>query len=485
VASHPGIAENRQHEKGNIMIQAPPLQNQIARDAHSIQSAWEMEVGSSPGHGVLNGRKRNRIRNRDRCFDWQSVISGSPPRPLQLLILGASGQVAQAFLQRLANRRQDFGRVVLVDPDDEVLRNRYLDHDYLDYEFLRREIRFPHDTADYHRLLRQKQIHVVLDLTDLDTLPVLAATDAVGVSYINTALNESKRNVAEVVADVHPTRARPRNAPHILGSGMNPGVVNLWVWHGFQRYGAPAEIVHFEYDTSVPAQGWQPMITWSRQEFLAETVWEATGHVVRGELQMCAGNSLQHREDLRPIMQPVISLPEYPRGLLVLHEENVKLGAKLGASSKYVYAIHPRTMSFMEQQWRRQGRVEVGDLLLGDNTSIALEGEDIIGVSLEYPDRRVYYVHRLGNHEVTGTNATCAQVAVGADAALQALISERLSPRIYFASDLYASAYSEVAFDALAVEHFVFQKQNGSLIPRDHVPRLRPRRTRTNVTATA
>jgi hypothetical protein len=106
-------------------------------------------------------------------------------------------------------------------------------------------------------------------------------------------------------------------------------------------------------------------------------------------------------------------------------------------------------------------------------------------VSLEYPDRRVYYVHRLGNHEVTGTNATCAQVAVGADAALQALISERLSPRIYFASDLYASAYSEVAFDALAVEHFVFQKQNGSLIPRDHVPRLRPRRTRTNVTATA
>lgn len=456
------------------MAKALQLTNKIVRGIKPLQPALETRRPGCPTTKPVSSRKQNRTRNRGCSFDWPFVMVEPAPRPPNLLILGASGHVAQAFLQRLAARRGDFGRVVLVDPKDDVVRNPYLDHALLDYEFISRAIQFPDDTADYHRLLRQKDINVVLDVTDLDTLPVLAATDAVGVSYVNTALNEAGRGIAEVVSDVHSTRDRPSRAPHILSSGMNPGVVNLWVWHGFQHYGAPSEIVHFEYDTSVPTAGWQPMITWSRKEFLTETVWEPTGRVVNGELQMCSGNSLQHREDLSPVMRPVVDLPDYPRGLLVLHEENVKLGAKLGASSKYVYAVHPRTMSFLEQLWRKRGRVEIDDLLLGDNTSIALAGEDTIGVCLDYPDKRVYYLHSLANNKVAGTNATCAQVAVGADAALHALVEERLKPRIYFASDLYDTVYADVAFGALRVEHSVFEKSDGSLVRRGHLPRLRP-----------
>jgi hypothetical protein len=382
--------------------------------------------------------------------------------------------VAQAFLQRLAARRGDFGRVVFLDPDDGVIRNPYLNHGLLDYTFVHRRLQLPQDTMDYHRLLREHAIHVVLDLTDLDTLPVLSATDAAGVSYVNTALNESGRGIAEVVSDVHATRTDQRRAPHILSSGMNPGVVNLWVWHGFKQFGVPLEIAHFEYDTSAPVTGWRPMITWSRKEFLTETIWEPTGRVVNGALRMCSGNAVQNREDLRPILQPLIELPEYPRGMLVLHEENVKLGAKLGASSKYVYAIHPRTMTFLEQLFWERGRVEIDDLELGDNTSIPLIGSDTIGVCLRYADKRIYYLNSVDNSEVTGTNATCAQVAVGVDAALYALFSERLAPRIYFASDLYDTVYSDVAFGALRVEQFVFEILNGSLVQRLHIPRLRP-----------
>lgn len=218
------------------------------------------------------------------------------------------------------------------------------------------------------------------------------------------------------------------------------------------------------------------MITWSRKEFLTEAVWEPTGRVVDGALRMCSGNAVQNREDLRPIMQPLIELPEYPRGMLVLHEENVKLGARLGASSRYVYAIHPRTMTFLEHLLQQRGRVEIDDLQLGDNTSIPLLGSDTIGVCLRYADKWVYYLHSLANSEVTGTNATCAQVAVGADAALYALLSEKLAPRIYFASDLYDTVYSDVAFGALRVEHFVFETRNGFLVQRLHIPRLRPTR---------
>jgi len=66
------------------------------------------------------------------------VVREPASRPPNLLILGASGQVAKAFLQRLAIRRRDFGGVVLLDPNDRVLRNPQLDHALLDYAFVRR-----------------------------------------------------------------------------------------------------------------------------------------------------------------------------------------------------------------------------------------------------------------------------------------------------------------------------------------------------------
>lgn len=456
------------------MAKAAPFANANVRGIKRFEPNLEAGPRVCPAGKAAHGRRQIGTRNRGRSVDWSILHTEPAPRPPNLLILGASGHVAQALLHRLAARREDFGRVVLLDLDDGVLRSPYLDHDLLDYEFVHRRLRLPDETMEYQRLVRQHGINVVLDVTDLDTQPVLTATDAVGVSYVNTALNESGRGIAEVVSDLHPNRTEQRRAPHILSSGMNPGVVNLWVWHGFRQYGAPLEIVHFEYDTSTPTTGWRPMITWSRKEFLAETVWEPTGHVIKGALRMCSGNAVQNREDLRPIMQPLIQLPEYPRGMLVLHEENVKLGAKLAASSKYVYAIHPRTMTYLEQLLRQRGRVEIGDLELGDNTSIPLAGSDTIGVRLRYADKCVFYLNSLANSEVTGTNATCAQVAVGADAALHALCSERLAPRVYFASDLYNTVYSDVVFGALRVEHCVFERLNGSLVRSLHIPRLRP-----------
>jgi hypothetical protein len=402
----------------------------------------------------------------------ESFAASSITAP-NLLIVGASGHVAQAVLQRLESRRADFGRLVLVDPNASVLEDTHLDHDKLEYQFIGGRLSFPDDTAYYHRLLRRHQINMVLDVTDVDTTPILAATDAAGVSYVNTSLNDTKLGVADLVAALHPAHKARRKAPHIVSSGMNPGVVNIWVWHGFQHYGAPTEIVHFEFDTSAPAAGWRPILTWSRKEFLTEAVWEPTGLVVNGTLRMRPTNSLLNRESLRPIMEPVVRLPVYPRGLLVLHEENLKLGEMLGASSKYIYAIHPRTMGHLDRLWREHGRVDIGDLELGDNTSIPLTGSDTIGVCLEYPDKRVYYLHSLANSEVTGTNATCAQVAVGVDAALSTLQFERLSPGIYFANDLYDTVYRDVVFASMHVEHFVFEKPTGALALRRRVPAMR------------
>jgi len=396
-------------------------------------------------------------------------------RAPNLLILGASGNVARALLRRLGGRRDHFGRLVLLDKNDNVREDRFLEHRRLDYRFIHRRLRWPEDRVGYQDLLRRHRIDIAVDLTDMDTMPVLAATDAAGVSYVNTALNDARRGVVELVTALHPERTRTRHAPHILCSGMNPGVVNAWVCHGVRRYGVPEEIVHFEHDTSTPADGWRPVVTWSRKEFLTEAAWEPTGCVVKGEPVIHPATALERREDLTPYLKPLVSLPAYPKGFLVLHEENLTLGRRFGVSSKFIYAIHPKTTDYLVRRQRRRGRLRLSDLEVADNTRVPLDGSDTIGVCLEYPRQRVFYLHVLDNGAALGTNATCAQVAVGVYAALFTLLEGRLPPRIHSAGDLYDTVYPHVVFDNMRVEHFVFARRKRSLVLRRHVPALRLR----------
>ena len=396
-------------------------------------------------------------------------------RPPNLLILGASGSVARALLRRLGGRRDEFNRVILVDRSERVLEDRNLEHQRLAYEFVRRRITLPRQQAYYRRLLRRYDVDIALDVTDMDSLPVLGATDLAGVSYIGTSLNDNHRGAEALVAALHPTRAKPRRAPHILCSGMNPGVVNIWVWHGVRRYGKPREIIHFEYDTSTAADGWRPIVTWSRKEFISELAGDPTGQVVDGRPVIFRTRAIQHRVAMRDILKPVFPLATYPSGFLVLHEENLTLGQQLGVSSKFIYAVHPKTMAYLVRRWRRRGQLLVSDLRVGDNTTMPLAGEDTIGVCLEYPRRRVYYLHSLANSAVMGANATCTQVAVGVYAALFTMLRDSLAPRIHFVSDLYDSVYPQVLFANMRVEHFVFAKRKRHLVPRHYEPALRPR----------
>ncbi|NLE57064.1 MAG: hypothetical protein GX616_01795, partial [Planctomycetes bacterium] len=97
---------------------------------------------------------------------------------------------------------------------------------------------------------------------------------------------------------------------------------------------------------------------------------------------------------------------------------------------------------------------------------------DTIGVCLQYPRRRVYYLHSLSNQSVVGTNATCAQVAIGVWAALTTMLSEPLQPRIYFPTDLYGTIYPHVLFSNQRVELFECSLHNKTWLVQEHIPEL-------------
>ncbi|HLG43269.1 MAG TPA: saccharopine dehydrogenase NADP-binding domain-containing protein [Planctomycetota bacterium] len=392
-----------------------------------------------------------------------------------LLVLGASGNVARAVLRRLPAHRGRFRRIVLLDKNDHVRRDPYVDHEGMHAEFIHDALELPEGEAAYRRLLRNRAIDIVLDLTDADTLPILAATDAAGVSYLNTSLCDRERTVEPLVDELLPRRRRTWRAPHLVCAGMNPGAVNMWVQHGVERFGVPREFIHFEYDSSEPIRGWRPLVTWSKKEFLAESVWNPSGIVQAGRVNPLHPNALAHPEDLGPLLRPIVKLDPYPRGFTVLHEENIMLGRQFGNSSRFIYALHPRTMEYLVRTFRTRGVIRPRDLELGDNTSIPLTGFDLIGVCLDYPRRRVYYFHSLANSAVVGTNATCAQVAIGVLCGLFTLLVDRLPRRIHSVGDLRGTTYRKLLFDNLRVDEAVFDRTPHGLKPVRREPSVRLR----------
>lgn len=385
---------------------------------------------------------------------------------MNLLILGASGGVAAACLLELMKKREMFGKLFLLDKSETFLQNPYIDHKKLNYQFICKTLTFPESEVYYATFLESKKIDIVLDLTDMDSIPILTFTNTAGVSYVNTAMNDENRYVSDLVFDVYAHKKKFTNARHILCTGMNPGIVNMWVKYGIENFGVPKEVFHFEYDTSVIAAGWQPMMTWSLHEFIVELVTDPTGKMLgKNKLQRLLPNGLHHRVDMKAILSPIMQLDAYPKGFQVLHEENLSISQQYNIPSQFIYGFNMQTMDALVALYKKHKTIRYADLIHGDNTSYPLLGEDNIGVLLRYNDKNVYYFNSIANQSVIGTNGTYSQVIVGIFAALSVLlVNHELDNGVYFVEDLYKTYFKQYMFEHMKVEEYVFASKDNELL---------------------
>ena len=383
-----------------------------------------------------------------------------------LLILGASGGVATSFLHYLVRYRDLFDKLALLSSKDKISSNIYLDHKNLNYIFIKKRLN-PNDEKDYHNLLKKYKINIVLDLTDAESIPLLESTNKFGASYINTSLNAEGRSVAELVFEIYPKKNKLNKAPHILCAGMNPGIVNMLVKYGMSKFGTPKEIIHFEYDTSralMPIKLRHVAITWSPHEFLVESVRDPSGVAIgKNQIKKLLPNALNNRENMKPILNPILKLYSYPKGFVVLHEENLTLSLKYNIPSRFVYAIDETAMNSLIKMYNKKNRISLYDLNLITNTNIPLEGSDNIGVLLEYNNKKVYYFNSIYNQSLIGTNATYYQVILGVYAALFTLLFDKLEKKVYFTEDLFHTNYKNYVFDNMRIQEFVFKKKDKKL----------------------
>lgn len=381
-----------------------------------------------------------------------------------ILIIGACGGVGRAFMRALRKEGGRLGKLVLVDRQEPRVDEGSAFFRELNGEFVRASVEVDKGREEYLRLLATHGIDMVIDLSVNETRAMLAASDSAGVSYINTGVaNKPGENFSEVVLDLVRRRTDPWKAPHILCSGMNPGVVNMWVRRAVAASGVPRSIVHFEYDTGEPANGGTPIIAWSRETLLDEIVNDPAGYVEgRSRIRLIPPNPLKNRIPMEDVLRPIMPLHSYPRGFLLLHEENITLGQQYDVPSRFLFSLRNQTMDYLEKIYDEHRKVPPEALALGDNRDIPLKGEATVGVCLEYEDKREYFFNTTAQGDVPGVSGSCLQVAAGLRAALWTMIRDRLEKRVYFVEDLLGTTCERLMIENLPVQHVVVHHRDTS-----------------------
>jgi hypothetical protein len=386
---------------------------------------------------------------------------GKNPVSKNILVIGACGGVGRAFLRTLLKERGRLGELLLVDKEALWAGDGGLCFQELKAKFLKATIDVDHHQDDYLGLLKSRGIDIVIDLSVNETRAMLAASDRAGVSYINTGVaNRLGENFSEVVLGLVHRKTDSWNAPHVLCSGMNPGVVNMWVGKAVAASGMPKNIVHFEYDTGEPVAGGAPVIAWSRETLLDEIVNDPAGYVVgRNKIEFVPPNPLKNRVSMEEVLRPIMNLRVYPRGFLLLHEENITLGEKYDVPSRFLFSLKNETMDYLEKVYDRKKEVPLDTLALGDNGKIPLKGEATVGVCLEYENTREYFFNTTAQGDVPGVSGSCLQVAAGLHAAFRTVVEDPLEKRVYFVEDLLGTTCERLIMANLPMQHVVVSKK--------------------------
>jgi homospermidine synthase len=380
-----------------------------------------------------------------------------------LLILGASGGVSGAFLQLIEEYRDQFSKLVLVDRVATFPSSPYHNHQKLDYVFLEKEMTSENCDVILEDIIQKYGIQYILDNTDADTEPILAVADRLGVHYLNCALNPLPL-VEVFVEEIDKLRTRYTNSKHVLGLGMNPGIINHFVLKLVKEYGTPNEFVEIEYESGkAEVERDKPFITWSRAQFLAESVLINTGLSHKGGVfHELATNALSTTVDTREYLEPIKKLDRYPRGMIVPHDEIIMLSYDLKVPGKFVYALHEDSFNKLIDAAHlaaNQRDMVEHQMILEDNVHTPLMGSDCIGAWLYYDDKKVCYYMDVPHTNHKGTNATLFLVAVGALAGLLDFMSNpSLTNGVHFVSDLntdnilsIVSKYAEIQKQVITI----------------------------------
>lgn len=306
------------------------------------------------------------------------------------------------------------------------------------------------DTKQFIEHLKKSQTDVVIDLSWADTVDMMTCCDEVGISYVNTALENTMIDENEELYEGFGLIERFRhlekykdnfsNLTAIIGSGMNPGVVQ-WMVHELLKTDSPENkpigCYIVEHDNSFyknPKIAKKDTIytTWSPECFLDEAI-------LSFPMFMQHYNPLFFYEKVYDLEFKVKLGDIEFDGCLMPHEEVYTLCKQYDMEGGFLYKVNEHTTNLIRENIHDIDKLWDYEMKVLDPNEAPLIGEDLVGVLIVYPDKERYMYNVLSNQTVYSEykiNATYFQVACGVYASLSVLLLDNLEKGAYYVDEL-------------------------------------------------
>lgn len=376
-----------------------------------------------------------------------------------ITILGSGGGVAKSILSILNKSVKDVD-----DPIYHIVSKskiHLVDHKQKKKEYFRDL--FPNlkdyivlhqfdlkDNKNFIKHLKETKTSLVIDVSWADTVEMLECCDQLGVNYVNTALENTMIDDNEDLYEGFGLIERLRhlekhkdkfiNSTSIIGSGMNPGVVQ---WMAFELLKAdssdelPLGCYIVEHDTSFyknKKRAKQNVIytTWSPECFLDEAI-------LSYPMFMKNHIPLFLYEKVYDVEFKVTLGDKQFYGCLMPHEEVYTLGKLYDMECGFLYKINDHTTDLICSNLDDVDKLWGYEMKVLDPLKSRLDGEDLAGVLLVYQDKERYMYNVSNNESIFAeykTNATYFQVACGIYASLSVLLLDQIAKGAYYVDEL-------------------------------------------------
>lgn len=376
-----------------------------------------------------------------------------------ITILGSAGGVAKSILSILNKSVDDKkdpiynfinnSKIHLIDykQKKETYYNRLFPNLKDRFELHQFDLK---DTTNFIEHLKNSKTAVVIDISWADTIEMLQCCDQLGIKYVNTALENRMVDENEDLYEgfgliermriLEKTKHTFTNSSSVIGSGMNPGVVQwmaIELLKSDSSEDVPLACYIVEHDNSFyknkkKAKENVIYTTWSPECFLDEAI-------LSYPMFMKHRTPLFLYENVYDVEFKVTLGDKQFFGCLMPHEEVYTLGQLYDMEFGFLYKINDHTSELIRSNMEDLDKLWDFEMKVLDPLEATLEGEDLVGVLLVYKDKERYMYNVLRNDSIFSeykTNATYFQVACGIYASLSVLLLDQIPKGAYYVDEL-------------------------------------------------
>lgn len=305
------------------------------------------------------------------------------------------------------------------------------------------------DTIIVRNYLKRSHTSIVIDVSLADTVEMLDCCNQLGIHYVNSALENIYINDHVIEYKGFPLIERLRffekykkeytSLKAIICSGMNPGVVQWMAIELINHYPNehPLACLIVEHDSSFLTPR-----TAAKQDVIYTT------RPPEGFLNLAMQSFPMFMKNKTPLflyeqvfdLEFRATLGDKPfHGCLMPHEAVYFLSKQFNMEGGYLYKVNDHTTSLLRENLNHPDKIGKLNREVLDPLQSPLDGENLVGVLLVYPDKERYMYHVLSNEcvmERYKTNAANFQAACGLYAALAVILKDTIANGVYYVDEL-------------------------------------------------